>query len=432
MTRQEFVTPENMGLLTDLYELTMAASYFEHCRLDRATFDLFVRKLPPQRSYLVFAGLEHACFYLTHLSFGPEAIRYLRSTGQFSAGFLKYLRGFRFRGNVDAMPEGTIFFPNEPVLRVSGNIIETQIVETYLLNAINLQSLIATKASRVVTAAQGRPVIEFGLRRTHGADAGLKGARAAYLAGCAGSSNVLAGQVYGIPVFGTMAHSFVQAFPSELEAFRAFAQTYPSGTTLLIDTFDTARGAHHAVHVARELAREGHRLGGVRLDSGDLVALSQEVRKILDKEGLTGVKIFASGNLHEARIATMLREGACLDAFGVGTELSVSGDAPHLDVVYKMSEVVRKGTRYPTLKLSAHKQSFPGHKQVYRREEDGRIMEDVLAVQGEQVRGRPLLRPVLRNGRLVRALPSLVSIRRHAERERRTLPPALRELHSTT
>ncbi len=326
------------------------------------------------------------------------------------------------------MPEGTVFFPNEPVMRVTGNIVEVQIVETFLLNTINLQSLIATKASRVVEAAKGRPVVEFGLRRTQGMDAGLKVARAAYLAGCAGTSNVLAGQVYGIPIFGTMAHAFVQAFPSELDAFRAFARSYPSGTTLLIDTYDTVQGARHAALVAKELSRCGHRLGGVRLDSGDLVVLSKQVRRVLDQQNLRSVEIFASGNLTEDRIAEMLRRGAPIDAFGVGTAMSVSTDAPSLDVVYKMGEVVRDGIPFPTLKLSARKQTYPGKKQVNRVERRGHMVRDILALEGESVPGRPLLRPVMRSGRLVRPLPSLKTIRRYAERERARLPARLRGL----
>ncbi|MGH7165182.1 MAG: nicotinate phosphoribosyltransferase [Nitrospiraceae bacterium] len=423
-----FVTPDNMMLLTDLYELTMAASYHEHGPNDRATFDLFVRKLPPQRSYLMFAGLDQALFYLTHLSVRSDSIRYLRSTGLFLPSFLTYLRTLRFRGDLDAMPEGTVFFPHEPVLRVTANIIEAQIVETFLLNAVNVQTLIATKACRVLEAAAGCPVVEFGLRRAHGMDAGLKGARAAYLAGCAGSSNVLAGRLYGIPVFGTMAHAFVQSFPSEMEAFQVFTTTFPKGTTLLIDTYDTLAGARRAARVAQDLARRGHRLGGVRLDSGDLIALSRQVRRLLDARHLRHVKIFATGNLTEQRIMEIVTRRAPIDAFGVGTDLSVSADSPSVDVVYKMSEVVRAGKSMSTLKLSAHKQTYPGRKQVYRVERQGRLIEDILALEGESVPGRPLLVPVLRKGRLVRRVPSLSAIRRHAAAERARLPPNLRGL----
>ena len=415
-------------MLTDLYELTMAANYYEHRPDDRATFDLFVRKLPPHRSYLVFAGLEQALFYLTRLSFNSDAIRYLRASRLFSSSFLSYLKTVRFRGDVDAVQEGTVFFPYEPVLRVTGNIIEAQIVETLLLNTIHLQTLIATKAARMVEAADGRPVVEFGLRRAQGMDAGLKGARAAYLAGCVGTSNVLAGQLFGIPIFGTMAHSFVQSFPSELEAFRAFVKTFPSGTTLLIDTYDDARGAQHAAIVAREIARHGHRLGGVRLDSGDLITTSRTVRRILDAQQLCDVTIFASGNLTEYRIQEIVRRRAPIDAFGVGTDLSVSADAPSLDIVYKLSEVVSGGTRTPTLKLSIDKQTYPGRKQVFRLERGGRFVGDILALDHEPISGRPLLKPVMRKGRLLRHLPFLLSIREYAAKERSRLPSRLRRL----
>jgi len=417
-----------MALLTDLYELSMAAAYYQHRPHDTATFDLFVRTLPPQRSYLVFAGLERVLSYLTHMSFHRDALRYLRSTGLFSSEFLAYLGRLRFRGDVAAMPEGTVFFPNEPVLRVSAHIVEAQLVETFLLNAVTLATLIASKATRVVEAARGLPVVEFGLRRAHGVDAGLQGARAAYIAGCAGTSNVLAGQVYGLPVFGTMAHAFVQAFPTEAEAYRAFARTCPRGTTLLIDAYDALEGARQAATVAGELVRQGGRLGGVRLDSGNLLALSRQVRRTLNREQCPNVKIFASGNLTEEHIAELLRRRAPIDAFGVGTELSVSADAPTLDTVYKMSEVVHDGRRLPTMKLSAHKQTYPGRKQVYRLIRDGVLVADTLALEGEPVPGRPLLRPVMTNGRLVGELPSLAEIRRHATRDRGRLPSGLRSL----
>jgi len=425
-------SPAHMAMLTDLYELIMAAGYFEHRPHDRATFDLFVRKLPPGRNYLIFAGLEQALDYLRHVAFDDEAIRYLRAERRFAPAFLDCLRRLRFRGTVEAMPEGTVFFPNEPVLRVTGALIEAQIVETFLLNTIHLQTMIASKASRVVAAAQGRPVVEFGLRRAHGADAGLHGARAAYLAGCAGTSNVLAGQIYGIPIYGTMAHSFIQAFPSEREAFTAFGRTFPRDTTLLIDTYDTVQGARRAAVVAQELARRGGRLGGVRLDSGDLWALSRQVRRVFDTAGLRRVRIFASGNLNERRIADLLRRGAPIDAFGVGTDLSVSSDAPSLDVVYKISEVIQGDRSVPTMKLSAHKQTYPGRKQVVRRVLRGRLRGDVLMLEDEQAAGRRLLQPVMRNGRLVGKLPALTQIRERVRREVASLPPRLRRLEDTS
>jgi putative nicotinate phosphoribosyltransferase len=311
-----FVDEQNMSMLTDLYELTMCASYFEHGKFEPATFDLFIRRLPPNRSYFLFAGLEQALLFLEKMRFTDEHIEYLKKLG-FKDDFLDYLRKFRFSGDVWAIPEGTVVFPNEPLIRVTAPIIEAQLIETFLLNTINLQTTIATKASRVVYAAQGRPVIEFGLRREHGVDAGMKVARASYIAGCSGTSNVLAGLVYGIPVFGTMAHSFVMFFSNELEAFRAFAKTFPDRSTLLIDTFDNIRGALNAIEVAKELEKQGFRLRGVRIDSGDLVAISREVRRLLDENGLGYVQIFASGDLDEYKIEELLSKGRKSTPFGV-------------------------------------------------------------------------------------------------------------------
>ncbi|MEM3941634.1 MAG: nicotinate phosphoribosyltransferase, partial [Candidatus Bathyarchaeia archaeon] len=268
----DFVTEENVSMLLDLYELTMCASYYEHKRFEPASFDLFIRKLPPNRSYLLFAGLEQALLFIEKMHFREEHIEFLKKYG-FKDDFLDYLRNFRFTGDVWAIPEGTVVFPNEPLIRVTAPIIEAQLLETFLLNTINFQTTIASKAARVVTAAKGRPVIEFGLRREHGVDAGIKAARASYIAGCIGTSNVLAGMLYGIPIFGTMAHSFIMFFSDELEAFRAFSHTFPDRSTLLIDTFDVIKGAKNAILVAKELEARGFKLRGVRIDSGDLVAL---------------------------------------------------------------------------------------------------------------------------------------------------------------
>lgn len=427
--RPKLVTQENLAGLIDLYELSMVASHFEQGRHGSACFDLFIRRLPLNRSFLVFAGLEQAIGAVTFLSFSPDIIRYLRSTRLFSRDFLSYLREFRFRGHMDAMPEGTIFFPNEPVLRVTGSLIEAQLVETILLNTVTYQSLIATKAIRVVHAAQGRPVVDFGLRRSHGTDAGLQAARAAYLAGCMGSSNVLAGQLYGIPTIGTMAHSYVQAFRSELEAFRAFTDSFPNGTTLLIDTYDTLQGAKHAAQIARELAARGGKLKAVRLDSGDLIQLSRKVRTILDQHGLRSVKIFASGNLSEFGVAEICRRRAPIDAFGVGTEMSVSQDSPSMDSVYKLSEIEMDGKPVPRMKFSLGKETFPGRKQIYRQVKHGRYVQDVLGLEGEMIKGNTLLKPVLHAGKLLRQLPSLEVIRRHVVEEQRRLPIALLRLH---
>jgi len=426
MKHEMFVTRDNMALLTDLYQLTMATAYYEHRRRDIATFDLFVRRLPPERSYLMFAGLERALDYLTQFSFPAPAIRYLKTTKLFSAKFLDYLEGLRFRGDVDAMPEGTVFFPNEPVLRITANIVEAQLVETFLLNAVTLATVIASKAARVVEAARGRPVIEFGLRRAQGVDAGVMGARAAYIAGCTGTSNVLAGQLYGIPVVGTMAHAFVQAFASEVDAFRAFVRTFPHGTTLLIDTYDTVEGARRAVRVDRELRRTGGTLGAVRLDSGNLGTLSRRVRRVLDQAGCRHVKIFASGSLNEHAITQLLEGDAPIDAFGVGTDLSVSTDAPSIDTVYKLSEVEQDGRHRFTMKLSTNKHTYPGRKQVFRAVRNRRMVADTLGLEREHLPGRPLLQPVMRRGRRVRPSPTLDAVRRYAEQERMRLPRGLR------
>ncbi|MCS7124510.1 MAG: nicotinate phosphoribosyltransferase [Candidatus Bathyarchaeota archaeon] len=410
-----FVDEYNMSMLTDLYELTMCASYFEHKKLGQATFDLFIRRLPPNRSYFLFAGLEQVLLFLEKMRFTEEHIKYLKSLG-FKDDFLDYLRLFRFSGDVWAIPEGTVVFPNEPLIRVTAPIIEAQLIETFLLNTINLQTTIATKAARVVYAARGRPVIEFGLRREHGTDAGMKVARASYIAGCSGTSNVLAGMVYGMPVFGTMAHSFVMFFSNELESFRAFAKTFPDKSTLLIDTFDNIAGALNAIKVAKELERQGFKLRGVRIDSGDLVAISREVRRLLNENGLDYVQIFASGDLDEYRIDELLNKGAKIDAFGVGTKMGTSADRPYVDIIYKLCEKADdKGEFVPIMKLSEGKATLPGRKQVYRfTDEGGNFVKDVIALEGEKVGGEPLLVKVMEKGRVIYNLPSLEDIRKRA------------------
>jgi nicotinate phosphoribosyltransferase len=369
-----FVDEENVVMLTDLYELTMCASYFDNRKFEPASFDLFIRKLPPNRSYLLFAGLEQVLRFIERMKFTEEHIKFLKSQG-FKEDFLDYLRNFKFTGDVWAVPEGTIVFPNEPLIRVTAPIIEAQLVETFALNTVNLQTTIATKASRVVYAAKGKPVIEFGLRREHGVDAGMKVARASYIAGCAGTSNVLAGMKYGIPVFGTMAHSFVMFFSNEVEAFRAFTKTFPDKSTLLIDTFDNIKGAENAIIVAKELEEKGFKLRGVRLDSGDLVSISKKVRKMLDENGLGYVQIFASGDLDEYRIEELLRKGAKIDSFGVGTKMGTSADRPYVDIIYKLCEKVNgKGKFQPIMKLSEGKATLPGRKQVFRlRDAEGSL-----------------------------------------------------------
>jgi len=424
-----FLKQENMSLFIDYYELTMCASYFDNKNFEPATFDLFIRRLPENRSYFLFAGLEEALQYLQNIKFTDEHLAYLKKQG-FCQDFLDYLGGFKFTGDVWAVPEGTVAFPNEPLIRITAPIIEAQLVETFLLNTINLQTMIATKASRVVHAAKGKSVIEFGLRREHGIDAGMKVARSSYIAGCQGTSNVLAGMAYGIPVFGTMAHSFIMSYPKEIDAFRAFAKTFPSKSTLLIDTYDDIAGAEKAVIVAKELETKGFRLGGVRLDSGDLAKTSKKVRKILDDNGLGYVKIFVSGDLDEFKITHLLNDGARIDAFGVGTKMGTSADRPYLDVIYKLCETMTTdGSFSPIMKLSQDKITLPGRKQVYRfKEGAGRFKKDVIALADERAEGEPLLVKVMENGNLSYNLPSLEKIRTAASKNLSALPEEYKTL----
>lgn len=411
----DFVTEENVSMLLDLYELTMCASYYEHKRFEPASFDLFIRKLPPNRSYLLFAGLEQALIFIENMHFREEHIEFLKKFG-FKDDFLDYLRNFRFTGDVWAIPEGTVVFPNEPLIRVTAPIIEAQLLETFLLNTINFQTTIASKAARVVTAAKGRPVIEFGLRREHGVDAGIKAARASYIAGCIGTSNVLAGMLYGIPIFGTMAHSFIMFFSDELEAFRAFSNTFPDRSTLLIDTFDVIKGAKNAILVAKELEAKGFKLRGVRIDSGDLVALSKAVRKMLRENGLDYVQILASGDLDEYKIEDLLERGAEIDIFGVGTKLGTSADRPYVDIIYKLCERMTPDGKFkPIMKLSEGKATLPGRKQVFRvKDAQGYFVKDIIALEDEKIDGEPLLVKVVDRGKIIYDFPSLEKIRERA------------------
>lgn len=418
-----------MSMLTDLYELTMCASYFDNKRNEPATFDLFVRRLPKNRAYLVFAGLEQALMFIKRMKFSSEHIAYLRKQG-FKKDFLNYLSNFKFTGEVWAVPEGTMVFPNEPLIRVTAPIIEAQILESFLLNTVNVQTTIASKASRVVNAAKGKRIIEFGLRRTHGTDAGMKAARCSYIAGCDGTSNVLAGMRYGIPVFGTMAHSFILFFDREIEAFRAFAKTFKKTSTFLIDTFDDIKGAEKAAVVAEEMEKKGLRLNSVRLDSGDLAEISKKVRALLDEKGLDYVKIFASGDLDEYRIEELLNKGAKIDSFGVGTRMSTSEDRPYVDVIYKLSEKMDKhGRMVPAMKLSQGKITFPGRKQVFRVKNDrGEFVKDIVGLHGERVEGEPLLIKVMEKGKIVYNLPSLEAVRENALENLSKLPTKYKEL----
>jgi nicotinate phosphoribosyltransferase len=420
---------ENMSLFTDLYELTMCASYFDNNKFEPATFDLFIRRLPPGRAYFLFAGLEQVLLFLEKIRFTDEHVAYLRKQG-FEEPFLKYLKDFKFTGDVCAVPEGTVVFPCEPLIRVTAPIIEAQLVETFLLNTINLQTMIATKASRVVQAAKGKEIIEFGLRREQGVDAGMKVARSSYIAGCAGTSNVLAGMTYDIPVFGTMAHSFVMSFEKEIDAFRAFAKTFPNKSTLLIDTYDEMAGAEKAVVVAKELEKIGCKLDGVRLDSGDLAKTSKKVRALLDEKGLQYVKIFASGDLDEYKIAELLSKDAKIDAFGVGTKMGTSADYPYTDVIYKLSETMNgKGEFTPIMKLSEGKITLPGRKQVYRfKDNKGNYVKDVVALADETMKGEQLLVKVMAKGKLLYELPALSEIRETVSENLAKLPAKYKKL----
>ncbi len=415
--------PEDTALLTDLYELTMTEAYLEEGMWDEAVFSLFARKLPARRNYLLAAGLDDALTYLEQLRFDAETLDWLASQGRFSDRLLGWLERFRFSGDVDAVPEGTPVFAEEPLLEVRAPLPEAQLVETYLLNQVHFQTAVASKARRVVEAAAGRDVMEFGLRRYHGTDAGLKVARAAYLAGVGSTSNVLAGKRYGIPLAGTMAHSYVQAHDDELEAFRAFVRVYPNAT-LLVDTYDTLRGVQHVIRLARELG-EDFQVRSVRLDSGDLLSLSIATREMLDEAGLSQVRVYASGGLDEDAVARLVAHGAPIDSFGVGTAMGVSADAPALDMAYKLVAYAGR----PRVKLSSGKVLLPGAKQIYRQEVDGVARGDVLTNRDDVAPGRPLLQPVMRAGqRLPGATPTLAEIQALARREVSRLPPELRAL----
>jgi nicotinate phosphoribosyltransferase len=422
----------SVGLLLDLYELTMAQSYFVYKAKTRATFDLFVRGLPRHRSYLISCGLADIIEYIRNVRFQADDLRYLKSKGLFSAEFLEYLKRFRFKGDIWAMPEGTVFFPPEPVIRVTGSIIEAQLIESFLLSTLNLQTMIASKASRVVSAARGRGVYDFSLRRTHGVEAGIKVARSSYVAGFAGTSNVLAAKLYGIPAAGTMAHSFVMSFKHELASFLAYSSIFPARTILLVDTYNTKKGVENAIAVGLYLKEQHHELLGIRLDSGDIVCWSKVARRMLDKAGLKYVKIFASGNLDESAIQELLRKGAPVDNFGVGTKMGVSADAPFLDVIYKISEVTdEEGNFLPTMKLSEGKITYPGRKQVFRiQDKGGRFVKDILGLESEKISGRLLLVKVVDKGRIVYKSPSLEAIRRSVQKNLSRFNPAMQEAFS--
>ena len=408
------------GLLTDLYELTMAAGFFDAGKAEEvATFEVALRRLPANRNYVLAAGIPQVVDYLLNLSFTAEEVEYVRGLAQSrnaSPAFFDYLRRLRFTGDLFTVPEGALLFAGEPLLTIRAPIVEAQIPETYVLSAVTFPTLIASKAARLVEASCGPAVVEFGTRRAHTPEAGVLGARAAYIGGCAGTSNTLAGFRYGIPVMGTAAHSWVMAFAGETEAFRQLQRVLGESTVQLIDTYDTLEGARRA-------AQTGRPLWGVRLDSGDILGLSRQVRAILDQAGLVDAKIMASGDLNEFSIRDLVRAGAPIDVFGVGTELATSADAPAMAATYKMVELDIQGIKRFTAKFSDDKVSFPGAKQVFRD-----VARDVVARSGECGRGEALLRPVILGGKLVEPLPSLEQARQRAAESIAKLTPALREL----
>ena len=415
--------PAVSPLLTDLYQLTMLQAYLDSGMTDIAVFELFVRKLPTTWNFLIAAGLDDVLTYLEQLRFSAEELAWLESQ-KFSPKLTRYLAQFRFDGDVEAMPEGTVFFPLEPILRVVAPLPQAQFVETRIINLLQYQTLVASKAARSVLVAPGKLLVEFGMRRAHGAEAALLAARASYLAGFNGTSNVLAGMKYGIRTYGTMAHSYIQAHSSESQAFLDFARSHRSNIVLLIDTYDTERGAQRVVDAAKMLAQEGIVVDGVRLDSGDLAQHAFKVRAILNHGGLQDATIFASGNLDEWKLRDLLAAKAPIDAFGIGTRLDVCADAPYLDCAYKLQEYA--GT--PRRKRSEGKATWPGRKQVFRNYDGLHIAADVIAVHDDPQPGQPLLKPVMRNGRCIAVPEPLVRLQERALTQLATLPEPLRSL----
>jgi nicotinate phosphoribosyltransferase len=418
-----FPDDRHLGLLTDLYELTMAAGYYVHGLADqRATFELWVRHLPPGRNYLVAAGLEQAVHYLQHIRFAPEQVEYLRSHPAFRdvpAGWFERLSNLKFDGDLWAIPEGTVVFADEPLLRVTGPLMVAQLAETYLMTTLTVQTMVAAKAARIAEAARGRAIVDFGSRRAHGPQAGLLAARASYIGGCAGTSNAEAGRLLGIPTMGTQAHSWIMAFGDEMEAFRKFGEVFPEASIVLIDTYDTLQGVRNAL-------ASGAPMQAVRLDSGDLGQLSREVRHILDAAGRSDVKIVASGDLNEYKIDELVGAGAPIDIFGVGTELVTSRDEPSLGTVYKLVEQETPQGTVGRFKLSTDKKTYPFAKQVYRHSNaDGTFAGDLIARATESMGAEPLLVPVLKDGRLLQPLPALESSRRRCAEQRARLPKEL-------
>jgi nicotinate phosphoribosyltransferase len=417
--------PPGSALVTDLYQLNMVQAYLDHAETELAAFEFFVRHLPERRNFLMAAGLEQVLDFLEGLRFTAAELDWLAATGRFGKNLIDYLAAFRFGGDVHAMPEGTSFFPNEPILRVTAALPEAQLIEPRVLNFLQYQSMIAAKAARMVLAAPGKQLVDFGLRRAHSAEAGVLAARASYIAGFAGTATVAARELFGIPIFGTMAHSFIQVHDDEAIAFENFARSRPHDLTLLLDTYDTEAAARKVVALAPRLAAAGIAVKGVRLDSGDLIALSQAVRRILDAGGLREVTIFASGGLDEDSLAAMVQAQAPIGGFGIGSALTTSSDAPGLDCVYKLVEYAG----HPRHKKSAGKATLPGRKQVWRRfGADGRILADTLSIAGDDRPGEPLLALAMKGGKRLAPSPALDEVRAHAARSLEQLPEPLRQL----
>jgi nicotinate phosphoribosyltransferase len=413
------------GLLTDLYQFTMLQGYLDQGMEDIAVYEFFVRKLPEERNFLIAAGLESALQFLETARFAPDEVRFLKQTGRFNDRFLDYLDDFSFTGDVHAMREGQVFFPDEPILRITAPIPQAQLVETRIINLLHYQTLVASKAARTVLAAPGKLLVDFGLRRAHGAEAGLLAARAAYMVGFDGSSNVLAEYRYGIPSYGTMAHAFVQAHDDEAQAFEDFSRAQPGNVVLLIDTYDTEAAAEKVVRLAPRLRESGIAIKAVRIDSGNLGEHAKKVRKILDAGGLQETGIFASGNLDEYEIRTLIEGGAPISGFGVGTRMLTSSDAPYLDCAYKLEEYAGR----PRRKRSEGKATWPGRKQVYRRYDSAGLMAgDTLTLETERAVGEPLIHPVMIGGRRQGVPPPLAESRTLAARELSRLPPVLRQI----
>jgi len=417
-----WVNDSNAALLTDLYELTMLQSYFDEGMNGIAVFDLFIRRLPENRNYFVACGLDHVLDYLEAFCFSADAVEYLQSLNRFSSAFLGSLRDLRFTGDVYGVPEGTVIFPNEPILEIVAPLPEAQIIETFVMNQIQLATMAASKAARVARAARGKSVVDFGARRMHGADAGVKEPRAFYIGGVDATSSVLAGRIYGIPLSGTMAHSYIQAFDDEKDAFRRFLRAYPDAV-LLVDTYDIKKGVERVIDLAREMG-SGFRVSGVRLDSGDLAREAREVRIMLDRAGLNRVQVFVSSSLDEYAIERLLASGAPIDGFGVGAHLATSSDAPVLDTAYKLVEYAGR----PKLKLSESKSTLPGRKQILRQKTSGKAVRDVIGLRSEELSGEPLLIPVMSKGRRIQPAETLDICRNRCCAELKSLPDELLSL----